>query len=214
MSILNVLVTPGVAFIGVDTSGLLQDGSMPDGCKSLCLPHLNAVIGFRGSSRLLMMGASQLIGIVLPDFDALAQQMPEVLGDVVDSCRKHLLQNGANEDLLDAFEFVMVGWSTRHQRMQGHLYCRSPGANDIRHHSGFGYYVSPHLPGRFPGGESMRNARDMESMALTQFQIVINDPEWSLLPAGGRYYVTEVRKDSISTRLAFEFPNRSATAGA
>lgn len=208
MSILNVLVTPDVAHIGVDTCGVLDDGSMVEGCKTLCLPHLNAVLGFRGSSRLLMMGASQLIGVVRPDFDALAQQIPELLKDVVESCRQHLLSSGEKEDSLHAFEFVLVGWSTKLQRMQGHLYCRSSGVQDIQHHSGFGFYVSPHLPGRFPDGDAMRSARDLEALALEQFHIVVSDAEWGDLPAGGRFYVTDVQKNRISTRMAFNFPPR------
>ncbi len=74
MSILNIFMSPDVAFIGTDTDGVLADGSVVEGCKSITLPHLSAFVGFRGYSVTLMSLAAQIVGF-MGNFDDLADHL-------------------------------------------------------------------------------------------------------------------------------------------
>ena len=189
MSIVNVFVRPDVALVGVDTEWLMPDGSYVDGCKMLLLPHIDAVVAFRGLSTSLA-GASAWIVHFSGDFDELSEKMESFIKE----------SRGYAKDDSEG-NFFLVGYSPRLGRMVAHAYEVKEGSSDVSHLADFPSMFAPAF-----GADVMAEWKvkfDKESMfrvANDQCRLVREQNEaW---PAGGRFYITEIRKDSMSTELA------------
>ncbi|MFY1021679.1 hypothetical protein [Ectopseudomonas khazarica] len=207
MSILNAFVTPDLALIGVDTEARLPDGATYQVCKLVTVPHLGAAAGFRGLDVLQMFAASAIISFK-GDFDALAETMPGLLTEAERFCRD---QFGASGDAL-AFNVVLVGYSESAGCMVGHAFDRTADSEEIKIASGLPNFIAP----------------DVEADQLRSLHIVADKPGMSILArhqcqlirdhdpgmaAGGRFFIAEVRRNSIHVEQAFEFPPRPEKVG-
>lgn len=207
MSILNAFVTPDLALIGVDTEAKLPDGTTLQACKLVTVPHLGAAAGFRGLDVLQMFAASAIIGFK-GDFDALAETMPGLLTEAERFCRD---QFGASGDAL-VFNVVLVGYSESAGRMVGHVFDRRADCQEIKAASGFQNFIAPDVAADQLG--SLHIAADKPGMAILashQCQL-IRDKEPNM-PAGGRFFIAEVRRHSIHIEQAMEFPPRPEKVG-
>ena len=209
MSILNAFVRDDVALVGVDTEGALANGRYVESCKVVILPHINAMVGFRGSALMLQLVASSLMAF-LGNFDELAETMPTVIRDALPVAIDHAERLGLTRDEVEKCNFVIVGYSPREQRMSGHFYDKQASSPEVSHGVDFPYAIMPGWGDK----EDLENIAaidfDREGMvALARYQFRrVREREPAGLPAGGRFFITELRKDSISTSPAFQFPPR------
>lgn len=202
MSILNAFVTPDLALIGVDTEAMLPDGTTQQVCKLVTVPHLGVAAGFRGLDYLQMF-ATPAIVCFKGSFDALAETMPSMLAEAERFCRD---QFGASGDTL-AFDVVLVGYSEGAGQMVAHAFCRRPDCEEIKAYHDFPQFFGPDVD-----ADQLRSLRivadkpGMEILARHQCQL-IRDQEPGM-PAGGRYFIAEVRRHSIHIEQVLEFPPR------
>lgn len=204
MSILNAFVYDDHALVGVDTEAMLADGSTQQVCKLIVAPQLSAVAGFRGLDYLQMVIAPAITGFK-GTFDQMAEHMPANLEHAIKHCQE---QFGAEGDSL-VFDVVLVGWSESAQKMTGHAFIRKAGSDEIEAFHGHPTYIAPLVDmdeARRMGISGDRAG--MATLALHQCQLIRREaPESS---GGGRFFIAEARRNSISINQAFEFPPRSS----
>lgn len=202
MTILNAFVTPDLALIGADTDEMMPDGTIFQGCKLITLPQLGAVIGFRGID-LVMMACSPFFVGFKGTFDAMVEAMPQLIEASIEYCRDH----PNHPDTVPAADFVLVGYSESAERMIGHAFSRRPDSEEIQVTNDFPQFFAP-LWTREDLPEGIRADKPgMIAVAQSQCQLARErGPDG--FPAGGRYFIAEVRRHSILIEQAFEFPPR------
>ena len=206
MSILNVWVTPDRALIGVDTEGRDLYGNSGEIAKLFPLPHLNAVLAFRGTTRfsadLHASVASSGVG-----FDSVLDGLPRYLpvcmtkirGLVAWSRLVHritsLWTRRAMPDFNDALQqdVVFVGWSEKQQRVIGWQWL----CNDLEVTS---REISPyHIA---PWADSLQGLPDPSetgSMArLIRQQCNLLRSTEPGVATGGRILIAELRRGSVN----------------
>lgn len=205
MSIVNVFMSAESALIGVDTEGTLPDGSHVEGCKMIFLPHLSAVVAFRGLDAVLACASPSII-CYTGKFDDLAAVMKEIVLGAVRMATEHIGADRRNQAC--AANFVLVGYSPMAGRMVGHAYVKNPDSPAIDELRDF-----PQLYGPFFGVEEIEKLKiradraGMVALAMDQCRMV-RERGPSDMPAGGRFLITEVRNGSISTEHVCNFPKR------
>jgi hypothetical protein len=203
VSILNAFVTPDLALIGVDTEAMLSDGATQQVCKLVIAPHLGAAVGFRGIDVLQATMSPAIIGFK-GTFDALAEAMPGNLALAERYCRE---QFGATGDALK-FNVVLVGYSESAGRMVAHAFDKSSEADDIKVSHDFPQYFAPAVPSdELRALGIVADKQGMEILARHQCQMIRN--EAPTFPAGGRFFIAEVRRRSIHIEQALEFSPRN-----
>ena len=211
MSIVDIFITADVALIGVDTDAALPDGSHGEGCKVIFLPHISAVVAFRGAAIALACAAPSLLSFS-GGFDELADVMGAIMKGSMGVAIKHMDAAGMDRPDSEPANFFLVGYSLTAGRMVGHAYQSKPGTSDIDEIRDFPQIYAP-----FFGADEIRalnisaDKAGMKALALDQYRLVRERaPAGS--PAGGRLFITEVRKDRISTEMACHFPPRPVPA--
>lgn len=203
MSILNVFITPEAGLIGVDSESVRSDGWILEFGKMIAAPVAGAVVAFRGTDYMLM-AASPSIACCGASFEAMAEGMPGLLNQAAEYCRKHYQ---APEESL-RLELALVGYSQVEGCVVGHLFTRKAGSEEIRVDRIHTRYRAPFwneddLPAGIPADRV-----GMEVLARHQSRLARErEPDFA---AGGRFFIAEVRQDSISIKKAFDFPPRKA----
>ncbi|MHB9799973.1 hypothetical protein ACYCAX_19430 [Pseudomonas sp. MT3] len=201
MSILNAFITPDLGLVGFDTEGVMPDGSVVEGCKVIVLPHINAVIGFRGLDFVQATASPNLVGFK-GTLEALADDLPRFLTDVIKHCREHY--QPPEEHL--ATNLVLVGYSQAKKEVVGYMIKWEVGADAAQSELIVGQSIAPFWSREdLPAGI---HADRQGMIALAQHQSRLSRERMPEFAAGGRLFIAEVRRDSISIQKAFEFPPR------
>ncbi|WP_417703279.1 hypothetical protein [Pseudomonas sp.] len=206
MSILNVFIKPEEGLIGVDSEAVFPDGYIDEQGKLIVAPAANAVVGFRGNSRVLDM-ACPSIYCFGGEVERMAEGMPGLIKAAIDSARKNYQVQ--EHDL--GLNLVIVGYSQAERSVVGHLFRRDVGSEDIRVDRIQSRFMAPywgaeHVPPGLPDNRDglCMLARSQSSMAREQ------EPGFA---AGGRYFIASVKRRSISIVQAFKFPPRPEKVG-
>ncbi|WP_457788325.1 hypothetical protein [Pseudomonas sp. PL-6] len=201
MSILNVFITPEESLIGVDTEGVFPDGTALEFGKMIAAPAANAVVAFRGNSRVLQM-ASPSIFCFGGEIERMAEGMPALINDAIDLARKNFQ---VPEEAL-GLDLALVGYSQAEGRVVGHLFRRAAGNYEIRADRIESRFMSPYWgPEDVPKGLP-ESRSGIEMLARIQNRLARErEPGFA---SGGRYLIASVKQHSISIEQAFEFPPR------
>lgn len=202
MTILNAFVTSDLALLGVDTDAMMPDGTTYQVCKLITLPQLGAVVAMRGLD-LMMMAASPVFVGFKGTFDELVKLMPEI----IEASEKYCLENHEVADKVLGSNFVLVGYSESAERMIGHAFERKTEGGEIQVLNDFPQFFAPFWSREdLPAG--IRADKDgMIALAKSQCQLA-RERGPDDFPAGGRFFIAEVRRHSILIEQAFEFPPR------
>ncbi len=203
MSILNAFVEPDLGLVGVDTESVHPDGTIAEASKMMVLHHISAVIAFRGTDYVVASAGAALIGFT-GSLEQLVEMLPAHLKASVDYCRKHYQAQEENLGL----DFALVGYSETEGQVVGYLFRREIGGEEIRSDRIHTRYLSPHQPSWGPFLEAIPADRP-GMIALAQHQSRLSREYKPNLAAGGRFFIAEVRRDSIKISKAFKFPPRN-----
>lgn len=206
MSVLNAFVTPDCALLGVDTEGFLPDGGVQHGNKTITIPHLGAVIGFRGLDWMLIGMAGTFVGWK-GTYDALAAYTPTLMNNAAAWCRtdKNLEPQGTN--------VVLVGFSESAGHMVGHAFMRKTGSDDVEEHHNINQFLAPMLDSETLQIIKKIGAKaDKNGMALTAMhQCKMLHREAPECSGGGRFFVSKVTQHSITTEMVCVLPARPSS---
>lgn len=203
MSIVNAFIRHDVALVGVDTGGLNPDGSSIEASKIIFLPHLSAVIAFRGVMVTMMSAAPAILGFD-GNFDQLAECMPEIMAKSMDVAKQHI-----DIDSWGGTNFVLVGYSPSAGRMVGHVFDKRTGEQEITVLNDEKCAIGP-----FWGIDDIKalnlngDKASMVKLAHDQFRLLGEREEGWRQAGGGRFLIAEVRQGSINIEEAFRFPSR------
>ena len=203
MSIINAFIQPNVALVGVDTDAVLENGKRVECSKLHTLPHIDAVIAFRGYVCSVMYTLPGIIGFS-GTFDELAEAMPDILNKAQQAAEMTYLMSGTKEpkDFGDV-QAVLVGYSPKAGRMEGHIFESKTGSLSFDHASSLDNIIAPGLDD-LAGIEADR--KGMETLAKGQYEWMRKaHPEKS---SGGRFFIAEIKKGGISIEEAFTFSDR------
>lgn len=201
MSILNVFTGPDILLLGCDTEADFEDGKRANLSKSLVIPHLNAVVGFRGRSFMFLCAVPAFLGHA-GTFDELASQMPKLIKQASDYCLENF---STPSDELGA-NFVLAGYSPGARRMVTHSFVRMPDG-EIKTDLDVREFISPN----FGASEIPKGIRaDKQGMiALAKHQgHLVRERGHTDCQAGGTFLITEIRARGIFIEAAFDFPAR------
>lgn len=201
MSILNAFITPDLGMVGFDTEGVMPDGSVVEGCKVIVLPHINAVIGFRGLDFVQATASPNLVSFK-GTLEALADDLPRFLMDVINHCRVH---HQSPEEHLGA-NLVLVGYSPAKGEVVGYSVIREVGADAAHSELIVGQFIAPFWCREDLPAGIRANRQGM--IALAQHQSRLSRDRAPEFAAGGRFFIAEVSRNSINIKQAFEFPKR------
>jgi hypothetical protein len=191
LSILNVHIAADESLVGVDTEARNDGGDVILTSKLFAIPHLFAVIAFRGNMwtcqrsfwELLPPRRERRIG----SFDELLPHMPEILkASWIDAAEME------PEDLGD--EAVLSGWSSAQGRVVAMLYDRKVGALDFAASSLSRHHVAPWHEELALAPEPACK-RSMLELAQAQCELI-----YAKAPrraAGGDFICAQVRRDCI-----------------
>lgn len=205
MSILNAFIETELGLVGVDTEAVRPDGTIAEASKMVVLHHISAVIGFRGTDYLLATAGPGLVGFN-GSLEQLVEMLPDHLRKCADYCREHYQAKEENLGL----DLALVGYSEAEGQVVGYLLRREIGSEDIHAERIHTRYRSPfQLPWKPLLDEFPADRPGM--IATAQHQSRLSREFMPEVAAGGRFFIAEVRRNSISIEQAFEFPPRLAT---
>jgi len=196
MSIFNAFVATDHALIGFDTDATQPDGRRTERCKTIFLPHLGAVVGFRGIDFLFASAAPPLL-CFSGSFDDLCEHFPAIIAASQKDARS------VEVNPAEAFDFCVVGFSPRLGRMTSHTFSGSGETHDCPQ------IIAPGFGEEWIRGLGIHADRaGMIALALDQCRMVRDvDPG---LPAGGRLFIAEMRQGGITVEEVCHFPEREA----
>ncbi|WP_339487849.1 hypothetical protein [Pseudomonas sp. EL_65y_Pfl2_R95] len=201
MSILNVFTGPDIVLLGCDTEADFEDGTRANLTKSLVIPHLNAVIGFRGRSFMFLCVVPAFLGHA-GTFDELAIRMPELINQASDYCLENL-STPSNE--LGA-NFVLSGYSPDAGHMVTHSFVRLP-SGEIKTDLDVREFISPDFgASEIPKG--IRADKNGMIMLARHQAHLVRERGHTDCQAGGKFLITEIRARGIFIEAAFDFPPR------
>ncbi len=202
MSILDAFVMPDHVLVGFDTEGTLPDGSRIEGCKAICIPHISAAVAFRGPAALLAVASPSIVGFA-GDFDDLAESLPEIIRGSIRLANENRYLAADTEP----FNFVLVGFSPALGRMAGHAFSGGGAESEIREVRDFPQLLAPAVdPERLKALGIVADRAGMVAVARLQCETIrAQNAAW---PGGGRFFVAEIRQNSIVIEDAFSFPHR------
>lgn len=203
MSLINVFVSDDAALIGFDTEGRWPDGRFSEVGKTLALPHIGAMLAFRGEV-LTFTGVSGIVSGFPGDFDALSDAMGGILSEAI----RMIIAGGLDKHNAALAEVILVGYSPKAERIVGHFFKSTTPDSGVEESRDFPQYYSP-----FFGFDEIKklgivaDRKGMKALALSQYSLVrerVGDDS----PIGGRLFIAEVRKGGISIDDAMAFPPR------
>lgn len=205
MSILNAFVLPDVALFGVDTEVTMPDGSTEERGKMIPIPHLSAVVGFRGAEPVIFSAMPSIL-TYRGDFDDLAANMPRIFAEALCASRLYAVNLGRNREWAEHADIVLVGYSPKHGRMMGHAYKNTPDVSEIQHYPDFPQAIAPEMTREeIQRLKIVADKAGMMKLAVDQCRIT-RERGPAGTPAGGRFFIAEIRKGSITIEQACELP--------
>ena len=207
MSILNVFISPDRALVGVDTE-VSANGQFCECNKLLALPHINAVLGFRGALVTFMHTAMLVLGNG-GTFDEMAEKLPTLIGLAIQAMRNGAPRAGLSVEFVEQAQFTFVGFSPKYGRVVAHLFEQKAGA-DLTITENLSGYCAPHW-----GDDALNLAvlgvqedrEGMKALALAQSRLV-REREPSDSAAGGALVLAEVSREGIAISHLCRFPDR------
>ncbi|MCY1309024.1 hypothetical protein D9M70_590790 [compost metagenome] len=133
--------------------------------------------------------------------------MPDLIRASVSYCRE---QHHSPEAML-TLNFVMVGYSESAGRMMGHAFQRMAGSDDVQSARDFPQSLAPFWAREDLPSGIRADRQGMIALAKHQCRLA-RERGPSDFPAGGDFFIAEVRRNSISIQKAFEFPARQEKA--
>lgn len=112
MSLLNAWITPAEAIVAVDTDGVQRDGTVRPMAKLYPIPHLQAVLAFRGQGAFALEVVHACLARAFRTFDDLLAALPLLASRIDVNLPEDLRVPGFGI----RNEFLAVGWS--HSRAQ------------------------------------------------------------------------------------------------
>jgi hypothetical protein len=214
MSIINAFIRPDCGIVCADTEAGPDGGPYSNVSKLVPLPHLNAVVAFRGS---LAFAAAAISGLfcLTCDFDELAAQMPALLKAAAEHAVAMIpryapeLSSQADRERVGTGEAVIVGFSPSRSRIVGYGFRRNTLAEDFAGGE-TNYLVAPGWHDVDFDVQNLKLTADKESMkklALTQLRLV-RERELAGVAAGGRLIYAEVRCGAMIIETVMDFPER------
>lgn len=203
MSILNVFITPNLGLVGVDTEAIPKNGPIFEIGKLVVAPLANSVVGFRGTDYVLAVMTAHIVGFG-GTHEQMVENFPDVIKQSVDCCRKSF---DASEEALK-LDIALVGYSQKEGCISGYLFTREVGSDEINVNRIRTSYMSPLWSEEdIPVGIHL-DRKGMVATAQQQSRLARERaPEFA---SGGRFYIAELRKDSMTIEKAFEFPKRNS----
>lgn len=202
MSILNAFIEPELGLVGVDTEGVMPDGTLVEVSKMFTLHHISTVVAFRGTDYVLMSASPSIVGFS-GSLEGLVDLMPVILKGAVEHARQYFK---LTEESL-GLDLTLVGYSEAEGQIVGHWFNREIGSEDIHVNRIHTRFRSPCQPSWEPLLEGIPADRP-GMIATAQHQSRLTRDFMPDLAAGGRFFIAEVRRNSINIDKAFEFPPR------
>jgi hypothetical protein len=215
MSIVNAFIRPGCAIVCADTEAGPDGGPYFNVSKLVPLPHVAAVVAFRGSLAFAMFAVSGIL-CVAGDLDELAAQLPTLLKGAADHATAMMpryapeLSTEADRERVGIGEAVIVGFSPSRGRIVGHQFRRNSLSEDFAGGEISSYLVAPGWRDVNFELQTLKLSADKESMkalALKQLRLV-RERERAGTATGGRLIYAEVRRDAMTIETIMDFPER------
>lgn len=212
MSIVNAFVTPDYGLVCADTEGGLEGGPYIEVSKLIPLPHMNAIIAFRGLVLFYMVVVSG--AVAASSFDELAMQMPDLLklaSDKATEVVSKLYPMGPiTIDDAGCGEVILVGFSHAMDRFVVHHFRRDTLEQGFAIKSNVEYVVSPgwaDVDFDLPSIHSHPSKEGMKTLALKQFNLVRERGQEGIA-TGGRLIFAEIRQSGMTIESVLDFPVR------
>ncbi len=204
MTIVNAVVHPTFALIGVDTElADAKSGERRPGSKMVPLPHANAVMACRGSQALVQIAAMAAHG----DFDRIVEGMPVLApwahGQVITAAR----QQGLGEApglALERPTFVIVGPSRKFARLACYeIVCDAQAKSATVQENDF--FAAPWLP-EWGAGVKPGNSDELFALACRQMKAYDAAGLADAGGCGGSFVVARLTMTDMTIRNAGELP--------
>lgn len=213
MSIVNAFVSPECGVVCADTEAGPDSGPYIEVSKLVPLPHMSAVIAFRGSM-LFLAGAVNGVFSLGCGFDELLRQMPDLLKLSSDTAIKMLpvvdLAKKMTSEEAGYGEAILVGFSPAAGRIVGHHFRRVTLDGGFATTKNVSYFSAPawdDVDLGLSGLHSQPSKEGVKVLALTQMRLV-RERHTSGEATGGRLIYAEVRRDSMTIETVMDFPAR------
>lgn len=214
MSIVNAFVTPECGVVCADTEAGPDGGPYIEVSKLVPLPHMSAVVAFRGSMLFLAGAVTGLFSLAC-DFDELAQHMPDLLQRSSDHAIEMLPRVGLAEKMTSeqagCGEAMLIGFSPVAGRIVGHLFRRITLDDGFVTHSHARYLSSPawsDVDFDLPAISANVTRENMKALALEQSRLARARDTAGVATGGGRLIYAEVRRDCMTIETIMDFPER------
>lgn len=213
MSIVNAFVSPECAVVCADTEAGPDGGPYTEVSKLVPLPHMNAVVAFRGSM-LFLSGALTGMFVSGCGFDELSRQMPDLLKLSSDTAIRMLprvdLAGAMTSEEAGYGEAILVGFSPTVGRIVGHHFRRQTLDSGFVTTNNVSYFSAPawnDVDLALPSLHNQPSREGLKELALAQMRLVRerNTPGEA---AGGRLIYAEIRRDSMTVEAIMDFPAR------
>lgn len=214
MSIVNAFVSPECGVVCADTEAGPDGGPYIDVSKLVPLPHMSAVIAFRGSM-LFLAGAVNGVFVLGCDFDELSRHMPDLLQGSSDNAIKMLPRVGLADKMTSeeagCGEAILVGFSPAEDRIVGHHFRRIALDGGFVTNSHARYFSSPawsDVDFNLPAISANVTRENMKTLALERSRLARARDTVGVATGGGRLIYAEVRRDSMTIETVMDFPAR------
>lgn len=212
MSIVNAFIYPDRGIVYVDTDCVDADGRHWDVSKIFPLPHLPAVIAFRGSIA-FQAGVVARAMVTGADFDDLANLLPGLLAEASAVAIEIAPRVSMTAELAGTAEAVIVGFSAAMSRVVAHRFKRETLADTFVATLNVGsYVVAPCWDDIGADVASIHRQVDrdgMKALAFTQARL-LGEREPSSA-AGGRLIITEITRSGMTIESVCSFPARACS---
>lgn len=214
MSIVNAFVNPDCGVVCADTEAGQDGGPYIEVSKLVPLPHMNAIIAFRGSV-LFLSGALTGVFVSGCDFDELSGQMPDILklasDKAVELCSRFVHTASMTREEAGCGEAIIVGFSPAMSRVVGHHFTRKTLDHGFVETNNIRYFSAPAWDGinlNLQDIHTQPSKENMKSLALSQL-CLMREREKDGLATGGRLIFAEVRQSGMTIESVLDFPTRS-----
>lgn len=213
MSIINAFVNLDCGLVCVDTEAGQDGGPYFEVSKLVPLPHMNAIIAFRGS---LLFMAGAVTGAICAscDFDELSRYLPDLLllasDKAVDTVHRFAPTASMTSEEAGCAEAIIIGFSPAMSGIVAHHFRRETLAHGFVTTNNIGYLVAPGWTDVDLNLQSLRaqpSKEGMKALALTQLRLM-REREKVGLAAGGRLIFAEIKQSGMTIESVLDFPAR------
>lgn len=191
MSVLNLHASATRAIVATDTLRNSPDGKLDHVAKILALPHIGAVVAYRGY---VVMGSAIFAGCLLHggDIDALLAAFPAIVRTSIDRTKAQLAARSIGFQDLDVCEAVCVGPSEFASRMSTIRVHQAAGGSGLEVNRDFAEMQAPDWLDRW--SDDVATPQGMVALVSRQVEHADADHQGKV---GGAVCVAEVFMDRI-----------------